>query len=84
MISQKVVNLPVKIFENRAEMGAAAAKDAAKIINETIAKRGVANVVFTAAPSQNDLLENLLKEERHVLPRSLLLVYVLFLFFVLY
>ena len=63
MISRKVVNLPVKIFENRAEMGAVAAKDAAKIINETIAKRGVANVVFAAAPSQNDLLENLLKED---------------------
>ena len=63
MISKKVVNLPVKIFENRAEMGVAAAKDAAKIINETIAKNGVANVVFAAAPSQNDLLENLLKED---------------------
>lgn len=62
MILKKVVNLPVKIFENRAEMGVAAAKDAAKIINEIIAKNGVANVVFAAAPSQNDLLENLLKE----------------------
>lgn len=62
MILKKVVNLPVKIFENRAEMGVAAAKDAAKIINEIIAKNGVANIVFAAAPSQNDLLENLLKE----------------------
>jgi glucosamine-6-phosphate deaminase len=63
MISKKVVNLPVKIFDTREEMGAVAAKDAAKIINEVIAKNGVANVVFAAAPSQNDLLENLLKED---------------------
>ena len=63
MITKKVVNLPVKIFDTRAEMGVEAAKDAAKIINEAIAKNGVANVVFAAAPSQNDLLENLLKED---------------------
>ena len=63
MITKKVVNLPVKIFDTRAEMGVVAAKDAAKIINEAIAKNGVANVVFAAAPSQNDLLENLLKED---------------------
>ena len=63
MITKKVVNLPVKIFDTREEMGVLAAKDAAKIINEVIAKNGVANVVFAAAPSQNDLLENLLKED---------------------
>ena len=63
MITKKVVNLPVEIFDTREEMGAVAAKDAAKIINEVIAKNGVANVVFAAAPSQNDLLENLLKED---------------------
>ena len=63
MMTKKVVNLPVEIFDTREEMGAVAAKDAAKIINEVIAKNGVANVVFAAAPSQNDLLENLLKED---------------------
>ena len=63
MITKKVVNLPVEIFDTREEMGVVAAKDAAKIINEVIAKNGVANVVFAAAPSQNDLLENLLKED---------------------
>ena len=63
MITKKVVNLPVKIFDTREEMGVLAAKDAAKIINDVIAKNGVANVVFAAAPSQNDLLENLLKED---------------------
>ena len=63
IITQKVENLPVYIFETRAEMGVKAAEDAAKIINEVIAKNGVANVVFAAAPSQNDLLENLLKQD---------------------
>ena len=63
IITQKVENLPVYIFNTRAEMGVKAAADAAEIINAVIAKNGVANVVFAAAPSQNDLLENLLKQD---------------------
>ena len=63
IIKQQVENLPVYIFENRAEMGVQSAKDAAEIINKVIAEKGEANVVFAAAPSQNDLLENLLKED---------------------
>ena len=61
MIEKKVENLPVYIYDTREEMGAAAAKDAAQRINEIIARRGEANVIFAAAPSQNELLENLLK-----------------------
>jgi len=63
MISKKVVNLPVEIFETREEMGCVAAVDAAKIINDAISKNGVANVVFAAAPSQDDLLAELLKQD---------------------
>ena len=63
MITKKVENLPVKIFETRKEMGCEAAVDAAKIINDAISKNGVANVVFAAAPSQDDLLEELLKQD---------------------
>ena len=59
--TKKVVNLPVHTFETREEMGKAAAIDAAERINAVIAEKGEANVVFAAAPSQNDLLENLLK-----------------------
>ena len=44
-------------------MGVLAAKDAARIINAVIAEKGEANVVFAAAPSQNDMLENLLKAD---------------------
>ena len=36
METKKVVNLPVHIFENRAQMGVAAAADAAKRINAII------------------------------------------------
>lgn len=60
---QKVEKLSVRIFEDRKQMGVVAAEDAAKIINAVIAKNGVANVVFAAAPSQDDLLENLLKQD---------------------
>lgn len=60
---KKVENLPVYVFDIREEMGKAAAADAAKRINAVIEKNGVANVIFAAAPSQNDLFENLLKED---------------------
>lgn len=56
-------NLSVHVYENRTEMGKAAAEDAAQRINAIIEKNGVANVVFAAAPSQNELLEYLLKQE---------------------
>ncbi len=62
-IKKNVVNLPVYIYDNRQDMGKAAAIDAATRINAVIAKNGVANVMFAAAPSQNDLLENLLKQD---------------------
>ena len=61
--TKNVEKLPVYIFENRTEMGVAAGERAAQIINEVIAKNGVANVVFAAAPSQNDMLESLLKQD---------------------
>ena len=59
--TKQVENLPVRIYETRGEMGAAAAEDAAARIKAIIEKNGVANVVFAAAPSQNELLEELLK-----------------------
>ncbi len=62
-IKKNVVNLPVYIYDNRQDMGKAAAIDAAARINSVIVKNGVANVMFAAAPSQNDLLENLLKQD---------------------
>ena len=61
--AKQVENLPVRIYDTREEMGAAAADDAAARINAIIAKNGVANVAFAAAPSQNELLENLLRHD---------------------
>lgn len=63
MVTKKYENLPVKIFQTREEMGVDAAEYAAKIINKAICEKGVANVVFAAAPSQNDLLRELLKQD---------------------
>ena len=64
LIATKTVEkLSAHIFDTREEMGKIAAADAAKRINAVIAEKGEANVVFAAAPSQNDLLENLLKED---------------------
>lgn len=60
MKTETVEKLSVKIYDTRAEMGKAAAEDAAKRINAIIAEKGEANLVFAAAPSQNELLEGLL------------------------
>ena len=52
----RVDALDVAIFENRAELGRAAAADAAAAIAARVSQRGEARVVFAAAPSQDDLL----------------------------
>ena len=51
------------VYDTRAEMGKAAGKAAAKAINSIIAKKGFANVIFAAAPSQNETLAALLAED---------------------
>lgn len=63
ILETKVEKLPVFAFETREEMGVVAAVDAAARINAIIAEKGEANLVFAAAPSQNDFLENLLKQD---------------------
>ncbi len=50
------------IYDTRAEMGKAAAKKAAEVINEIMKTKEYVNVVFAAAPSQNEMLEALLCE----------------------
>ena len=61
LVNCTIGNLPVHVFETRTEMGKAAAKDAAERIQNIIEAKGEANVVFAAAPSQNELLEGLLE-----------------------
>lgn len=49
------------VYESRDEMGAAAASYAEETINSVIAEKGYANVIFAAAPSQNETLYHFLK-----------------------
>ena len=58
-----VEKLAVSVHDSRDSMGAAAAKAAADRINAVIAAKGEANVVFAAAPSQNETLAHLLKQD---------------------
>ncbi|NQT57875.1 MAG: glucosamine-6-phosphate deaminase [Bacteroidetes bacterium] len=51
----------VEVHENRKFMGKAAAERAADIINKVILKKGSVNIIFAAAPSQNEFLESLTK-----------------------
>ena len=55
----KVDALRVRVFSSRNEMGQCAGLEAAKAINDVIAKKGFANVMFAAAPSQNETLATL-------------------------
>ncbi len=56
-------NMKVYVYENRPEMGKAAAKDAAQRMNKIILKKGKATAVFAAAPSQNEFLEELSRQD---------------------
>lgn len=53
-------NLTYKVFETRAEMGEYAAAEAAKEIAAQIGRKGTINMIFAAAPSQNEFLAALI------------------------
>ncbi len=55
--------LTVKIYKNRAEAGKDAARDGANAIRELLAKQEWCNIIFAAAPSQNDTLAALFEEK---------------------
>ena len=59
----KTEKLTTYVYDTRAEMGKAAGKEAARVINEIIEEKGFANVIFAAAPSQNEALAALLGED---------------------
>lgn len=59
----QVENLKVFLFDTRDQMGKAAASDAASAIRAVLEKKDFANVIFAAAPSQNEMLAALLKED---------------------
>ncbi len=55
----KVDNMLVKKCSSRAELGAVAAADVAAAIKELLAEKDEINMIFAAAPSQNEFLEAL-------------------------
>jgi len=56
-------DLTVKIFNTRSEMGRAAAIDAAELMKKLLKEKDTLNIVFAAAPSQNEFLSALLQED---------------------
>ena len=59
----KADKLTYKIYETRKEMGLMAAKEAAEEIKAQIAKKGEINMIFAAAPSQNEFLASLIADK---------------------
>ena len=59
ILEGKAGRLLVKAYETRGELGRAAAQEAAQALREVIAAKGGCNVIFAAAPSQNEMLEAL-------------------------
>ena len=55
--------LKVKIFETREEMGNHAADDVSQTIKELLMKKDIINIIFAAAPSQNEFLSTLSSKE---------------------
>jgi glucosamine-6-phosphate deaminase len=55
--------LTVEIYENRTLMGEAAAKDIKAKIAELLSQKSEINMIFAAAPSQNDVLKSLVEDK---------------------
>ncbi len=56
--------LQVEIYENRMLMGEAAAKDISAKITELLKTKSEINMIFAAAPSQNDVLSALVNDKK--------------------
>lgn len=63
ILEQKAGRMLVKAYETRKEMGQAAAAEATQALREVIDARGVCNVIFAAAPSQNEFLDALCESD---------------------
>lgn len=60
---KKVDELTVKIFPTRGEMGTCAAEDIAACIKRLLSEKETINMIFAAAPSQNDVLKALTEDD---------------------
>jgi len=56
-------NLKVKIYSTRAELGFASGREAGNKIKELLLTQQFINIIFAAAPSQNEFLENLIAQK---------------------
>lgn len=56
-------NLAIEVYENRTLMGKAAARDIKAKIVELLAQKSEINMIFAAAPSQNDVLQSLVDDK---------------------
>jgi len=64
MISSfKKDKLTVKIYPSREELGRASADEAGNMIKKLLESQENINIIFAAAPSQNEFLENLITQE---------------------
>lgn len=63
MVNFEAGQLKVRIYENRKQMGAEAAKMVAGCIRDLLDKKEMVNIIFAAAPSQNEFLESLINEK---------------------
>lgn len=59
----KVDNLLVKKFDTRNEMGVVAAQDITAAIKALLEEKDEINMIFAAAPSQNDVLKSLVESD---------------------
>ena len=57
----RIDKLDVGVYKTRAEMGAAAAARVGAKVNELLGQQESVNIIFAAAPSQNEFLEELLR-----------------------
>lgn len=55
--------LKVNVYDNRSLMGEGAAKDIKEKIKELLSKKSEINMIFAAAPSQNDVLKALVEDK---------------------
>ncbi|HEV8189176.1 MAG TPA: hypothetical protein VGP83_15595, partial [Pyrinomonadaceae bacterium] len=53
----------LEVFDTKAELGQAAARDAAAIINQALSERGAAYVIAATGASQFEFLDSLVVEE---------------------
>lgn len=63
MKTLKKDKLTIEIYENRTLMGEAAARDIKAKIAELLAQKQEINMIFAAAPSQNDVLKALVEDK---------------------